>query len=526
MGTRRGFLGTAASAPAIAGALPPPGAGPKPTDTIDAGSRRQLLFDDFLLSPGGAEFADYPYNIRWALASVEKSPGTNLLTASEPGESSTAWVSVLRDGGKFRLWYNAGLKSGGGLVVSYAESEDGIEWRKPPVGAANNNVVFTGPPDAWSLELGNVFIDPAASPRERYKMIGPTWESRHIYPFENRPYVPEAGMLRGAFSADGIHWEPYPEMFLGRYTDSQNVATYDPSLGAYVGYIRGSGTYGGLAVGDRPVRAARRGRVVQRIESEDFRHWSTPETVLAPDFEDGLNVDFYNSAYSRYEGADHAHFLFPSAYHHHDGKFRVQVAVSRDNRAWLRPVRRTFIPLGAESSFDEFIISVAPGFVPLDGDRVALYYRSGNMPHGGTLAHLIPKDRKGVSGMGRVVLRRDRILGIEPVSGEAAFSTRPLISEGRRLLLNVEPLGPDAEVRVQVLGIGTRPAESAARGKYMADAPLNGMTFAECVPLTRDSLDGIAAWKNGANAGAWSGKPVRLQFRLRAMRIYGFQFVS
>ena len=256
MGTRRGFLGTAASAPLIAGALAPPASPARASDTIAAGSRRQLLFDDFLLSPGGAEFADYPYNIRWALASVEKSPGTNLLTPSEP-ETSTAWLSVLRDGGKFRLWYNAGLKARQGLVVSYAESEDGIEWRKPPVSAEKNNVVFTGPPDAWSFEFGTVFIDPAASPRERYKMIGPTWESRHIYPFENRPYVPEAGMLRGAFSADGIHWEPYPEMFLGRYTDSQNVAAYDAALGAYVAYIRGSATYGGLAVGDRPVRAAR-----------------------------------------------------------------------------------------------------------------------------------------------------------------------------------------------------------------------------------------------------------------------------
>ncbi len=60
----------------------------------------------------------------------------------------------------------------------------------------------------------------------------------------------------------------------------------------------------------------------------------------------------------------------------------------------------------------------------------------------------------------------------------------------------------------------------------MADAPLSGFTFDESVPLARDELDGVARWKGQDEVGAWSGRPVRLQFRLRAMRVYAFQFVS
>ena len=512
----------------------------KRSQEISVGSRRQLLFDDFFLGKGNAKYESYPHNIRWSLGRVEKSPNENIFLADQAWEDNFAWFCVLHDEGRYRMWYylikNVPRVKGKlpqAACVGYAESDDGLTWRKPLLnlieryGFKQNNIVFTGGPDAWSMELGNVFRDPSAPPEERYKMLYPCWESKHLFGIvEGVPYVKEAGVLRGAYSPDGLHWTRYQHIFVGRYTDSQNVATYDPVLGKYVAYIRAHSSYGGLDVGAHPVQETRRGRAVARIESDDYRHWSVPELVLSPDFQDGLNMDFYNPGYSRYDGAENAHFLFPTGLHHRDGRMKVQVAVSRDNRNWLRPTRETFIPLGPPDSFDSYRIYVSPGFVPAGKDHLALYYRAGNMPHGGDLNRLRPKNRTSRTGMGRVLLKRDRIVGIEAGPEEGTFWTRPLLFEGRRLVVNVEPTGPNPQLRVQMFGVGVQPAESSSRGKYMQDAPCLGYSFEENIPLIRDELDGVVRWKGGADLGQWSGKPVRLHFKLKDMRIYAFQFLT
>ena len=91
---------------------------------INVGSRRQLLFDDFFLALGNGQIEDYAHNILWTLGKVRKDPPRNLLLADQPTETGLAWVCVLHDGGRYRLWYNASHPSRWGLFVSYAESND------------------------------------------------------------------------------------------------------------------------------------------------------------------------------------------------------------------------------------------------------------------------------------------------------------------------------------------------------------------------------------------------------------------
>src|SRR5438876_9241247 len=66
---------------------------------------------------------------------------------------ATVYGSVLRDQGKFKIWYKSGMG------VGYAESEDGITWRKPTleltmVDGDRSNILFqkkskTEGPDAF-----------------------------------------------------------------------------------------------------------------------------------------------------------------------------------------------------------------------------------------------------------------------------------------------------------------------------------------------------------------------------------------
>lgn len=510
-------------------------AGIRPSAEIFVGDHRQLLFDDFFLSRGSVKFADWPNDIKWTVGPVEKSPSP-LLQADQPWEDQIFWVCAMYDGGRYRLWYNANDTSrtaASGLMVCYAESDDGVHWHKPGInvidwnGSKKNNIVYAGAPDGWSVEMGNVFIDPAAKPGERYKMIFSAWESQHIYPFDHYPFVATGGVLRGAFSSDGLHWTEYPGVFLGRYPDTQNAATYDPILGKYVAYIRTTNSYGGLDVGEHPVKPASRGRSIARMESDDYRNWSYPELALAPDIVDGLDVDLYNPAYSRYENADLAHFLFPSLLAQHEGTLDVQVAVSRDNRTWVRPTRETFIPTGQSGSYDSTRVYAGSGFVPVGRDHHALYCRCENKPHGG--ARAVPGVKitpENAPKLGRAMFKRDRIVGIEAGAEGGIFTTRPLIFEGRHLVVNIEPTGPQPRLEIEMRSVGTVTTQDAAHGRYMEDAPCPGYTFRENIPLSADELEAPVRWTSRPEVGEWAGKPVRLSFRMRSMRIYAFQFTA
>ena len=353
------------AAPGSLLAGPTASASPRRSSNIFVGTRRQLLFDDFFVGPGNNFHESIPYGIRWRLGKVQKSPAGNIFKTQEPWHDRTTWFNVLYEDGRYRMWYGALKLTKKGGFVCYAESDDGIEWRKPILnlverdGTKQNNIVYAGGPAPGlgvGVELGNVFRDPVGKPEERYKMIYPTWMGAPS----------EEGVTMGATSPDGLNWTRTRGIFLPRYCDTQNVAMYDPVLGKYVAYVRwnSSAMYGELYAGEHPVAGTSRGRAVARMESDDYAQWSNPEVVLAPDFADGLNLQFYGSSFAHYEEADMAYFMFPAGYHVREGIFLPQVAVSRDNRTWSRPTRETFIPLGPPGSPDDYANAVAPGVLP------------------------------------------------------------------------------------------------------------------------------------------------------------------
>ena len=124
------------------------------------------------------------------------------------------------------------------------------------------------------------------------------------------------------------------------------------------------------------------------------------------------------------------------------------------------------------------------------------------------------------------MFKRDRIVGIEAGAEEGTFWTRPLEFQGRELVLNVEPTGPDPQLRVQLVCVETQAGSPQGRASYEIDAVPQGYGFEDSVPLTRDELDGVARWKAGAALGHLAGRPIRLHFRLKSLRIYAFQFVG
>lgn len=488
---------------------------PRKAGPILVRSRRQLLCDQVLVERGSALLKDWPRDIRWNVGSVERSPEPVYVPHLPWEQGCFYWPRVLYDGGRFRLWYNAAAdETIGGITqeydnVAYAESDDGIHWRTPELGiiewngSKKNNIVFNAGRSEGGLRAHGPapFIDPAAPPAERYKMVyGDNLGSRTT---NGSAFF---GLL-GAYSADGLHWRRYPEVFMIK-PDAQSGVSYDPVLGKYVAYVRGGGKYGGLPLGPDPIPAADRGRTIFRMESDDFRKWTPPVPCLEPDIYDPMDMDYYTNGYSAYPWADRVHFMFPGAFHAGPQKTRIQVAVSRDNVHWTRPARETFIDNGPEGSYDAGMIYVAPGLVDVGGDRLALYTQTAAL---GKDSMARQKSPYHGFAMGRVTFRKDRIIGMEAGQAEGFFSTRDLLFEGGQLEVNAEPTAANGQLSVEIASVES--------GRIC-----DGYEFSACDTIRRDDLHTVVRWGGKTDVSRWAQKPVRVRFRARSMRIYAFQF--
>ena len=114
--------------------------------------------------------------------------------------------------------------------------------------------------------------------------------------------------------------------------------------------------------------------------------------------------------------------------------------------------------------------------------------------------------------MSRVTFKEDRVIGIEAGKAKGHFSTRYLAFEGNELIVNSEPLGSDAELKVQLLSTETGEA-------------IPGYDFKSCDPIKNDGTRTVVKWKgkNGLDSSV-SRKSVRLHFNMQSTRIYSFQF--
>ena len=90
------------------------------------------------------------------------------------GSGASIYGSVVREAGVFRMWYQAWPKNWLGndaALVGYAESDDGIEWRKPKLVVGETNG-----PEGNLTNLGfhspSVFVDPGQQGKNRYRATG------------------------------------------------------------------------------------------------------------------------------------------------------------------------------------------------------------------------------------------------------------------------------------------------------------------------------------------------------------------
>jgi hypothetical protein len=389
------------------------------------------------------------------------------------------YLTVLRDSktSKFRMWYNVSESRGRKSNIGYLESNDGVRWIRP-------HFVFDNLAQmdicASVIDEGEKFSDLA----RRFKYYG------H-----------RKGMWL-AHSADGLDWKAGPNhAVLTNINDILHVAP-DPARHRYIALAgfpssKKDGYVGRTQNSDEGYR-----RCVGESFSADGIHWEPAHRIFAPDKQDEGITEFYSigGVVSRGEmligllkvlrddlPCDKGGKV--------DGIGYTVLAWSNDGDHWQRDREPFFDRNDAPGSWDHAMAWMDCQLAV--GDETYIYY--------GGYARGHKVERNSERQIGLVRLKRDRYVAREAGAAPGFLQTRVVKMEGNTLALNMD--AGKGSVRAQVEDEG---------GK-----PIRGFTFADCQPITGDSLNAAAHWKKPLSL--LRGKKVRLEFSLVEARLFALE---
>lgn len=291
----------------------------------DIGSRRELFVEDSLIERLAGEAT---------LRMHHPVPREIVLEHNEPWEGTgSGYHSVFQDGDLYRMYYKSWNiapfeeaedefgKQQHPRLCAYAESDDGIHWRKPSLGlhefdgSTDNNIVF-GQETLGDLELDaappSVFLgnNPDAPADARYKAI-------------IRQMSSPVSALIALKSPDGIHWSLLHDepVIAGEKYDSQNLAFRDENAGLYRLYWRH------FIPGEDDYSSGR--RAIRTATSHDFIHWENRADLA---YEDSPPEQLYTNVVKPYHRAPHILLGFPLRYleRGHEDKTEAQQAAIAD----------------------------------------------------------------------------------------------------------------------------------------------------------------------------------------------------
>ena len=459
-----------------------------PRAVRDIGSRLELFVDDYLIE-----------RLEGAVLRLhEPVPAGTVLAFDRPWEGAfCGYINVLRDGGRFRMYYRglpvSGTDGSNDEVTCYAESSDGIVWNKPDLnliemrGTRKNNIVLAGA--APFSHNFSPFLDtrPGVLESERYKAVAGTVNSG----------------LVAFVSPDGLRWrKPREEPILrdGAF-DSQNVAFWSENEGWYVCYFRTwtEGEFNGF-------------RTVSRATSKDFLAWSAPARM---EFGDTPIEHLYTNQTSPYFRAPHIYLAFPMRFFPGrkvltgdqakslgvdpgyagdcaDAVFMTSRGGNRYDRTFMEGFIRPGTDLGNWASRAGM---VACGIIPTGPTELSLYKQAN---YAQSSAHLL-----------RFTLRTDGFVSVNAPYRGGELLTRPLRFTGYSLFLNYSTSAAGSlRVEIQDEKGGASP----------------GYSLSDCDELIGDTIERPVSWKGSTNISALAGKTVRLRFTLRDADLFSLRF--
>ena len=434
------------------------------------------------------------------------------LTFDHPWESSfsAAYMTVIKDGGTYRLYYRGGSKTNTGMikagteVTCYAESRDGKTWVKPKLGlvefeGSKDNNIILGPTKLRSSCNFTAMLDdrPGVPAAERYKGVG-SGSGR------------EEGLIRFV-SPDGIHWKIDSDeiIFDGYKLDSLNVVSWLPAEQCYAIYMR-AWSEGGTPGNPKPRDAY---RTIARSISKDFKTWSEPLRMQFSGEEKARNL--YSNATMPYFRAPHILISTPhrmiseevvpraelEAYHTElraitNSIGDVMLMSSRDGTTYDRTFMDAFVRPGMErGAWHARSLLASMGILPTSDAEMSFYVSTN---------YAIPSHQ-----IRRYSLRTDGFASIHAGYKGGTVTTKPLRFSGEKLVLNYWTSAGGI--------IGVELLDEAGK-------PLPGYAAGDCQKIIGNEIRRVVSWGGKANLSDLVGKPVRLRFRIIDADLYSLRF--
>ncbi len=407
--------------------------------------------------------------------------------------------TILHVDGKYQLYYRGRpeLSRDGSdeEVTCYAESSDGVSWRRPVVGryayngSTQNNIVLA---DAAPVTHNfSPFYDtrPDCDPEQRYKAIGGTAKSGLI------AYV----------SADGVAWQRLQQEPVisdsGWVFDSQNVVFWSPSEACYVSYYR---------------RSVEGVRAIARTTSPDFVQWTGAEQMRFS------NTSSEVPANHLYTNQTHPYFRAPHIYIATAARFMPGRKVITDAQADEIGVHPKYFNDASDAVLmtsrggDLYDFTFNQGFVR-PGIGLSNWVSRTNYPvlnvvqTGPTEMSLYTNQDYGQASahLHRYSLRLDGFASLRSRGKPGEATTKPLTFTGNKLYLNFATSAAGL-VRIEI--------------QEPDGTPIPGFSLDEADVTIGNEIDRQVSWKGRADVSGLVERPVRLRFVLEDADVYSFQF--
>lgn len=409
----------------------------------------------------------------------------------------SAYFTIIQEDSLLRAYYRgiptAGKDGNMEEVTCYAESKDGVVWKKPGLGlfevngSFDNNVILA---DAAPVTHNfSPFLDknPDARPMEKYKALGGTGKSGLV------AYV----------SPDGKNWKRLKEssVFEDGVFDSQNVSFWSESEEQYVCYFRTwtGGGYKGF-------------RSVSRTTSKDFVNWSEPERMT---FGDTPYEHLYTQQTSPYFRAPHIYLAIGA-------RFMPNRKVISDEEAKVLNVNPKYyhdcsdvvlMSSRGGSSYDRTFMEsfIRPG-IGLQNWVSRSNYPALNVVQTGETEMSIYVNQdyaQPTAHLRRYSMRLDGFTSISAPYTGGEFTTKPFVFEGSNLELNFSTSAA-GEISIEILD------EKGGN--------IPGFTMDDFHMLIGNEISRKGFWNGSDDVSSLSGKPIKLKFYLKDADLYSFRF--
>ncbi|MCH2119198.1 MAG: LamG domain-containing protein [Pirellulales bacterium] len=250
--------------------------------------------------------------------------------------------------------------------------------------------------------------------------------------------------------------------------------------------------------------------------------------VVSADKWDGFK-DFYSCFPAQYPWAEDVHIMYLKTLRHFhpsrqpwfpgfadlNGPLQTVIALSRDGINWNRYDRKEYVPLGLMDEVDRGRTSMGGGIIKVGNYLYSYYWASPQIHDTVPMRDEYPLEgdlkRWAESSLG-IFGTRQRLDGFVSMDADyqgGSLTTPPLVFSGRRLVLN-QNAGGQGTIFVEL--------------RDLNDQPISGYTLADCEEITCNDVAWEVRWRGKADLSHLAGRPIKLHFKMRAAKLYAFQF--